>query len=687
MSTRTNHLRTAVLTLLLCWGVAARAYEFAGGTGAPNDPYQIATAEQLMAIGSDPNLLDKHFVLVNDIDLDPNLPGGQIFTQAAIAPDVNDLGSFDGIRFTGSFDGGGHRILNLTILNDAAQYLSLFGCIGKEAVVRGLRIEDAYINGEVGMSLGALAGANDGRIFRCYATAHVLGRMWVGILVGLNRGEIIECQAGGEVVGAALAGGLVGENYRGVILNCCATADVFATMGDYFGGLAGQNDFDAVIAHSYATGNVSAETGGSNNLGGLVGALRGGCINACYANGNVLGGDNCGSLGGLVGATDGYISDSYSVGQVSAGENSGGIGGLVGHRTGGEITGSFWDVETSGSLQSAGGTGLTTAQMQEIGTFLAAGWDCVGEQANGTADLWFTPGHGGYPTLTVHSHTFQPHALDGSGTVDDPYRIATAEDLGAINHHDLMGCCKLDADVDLAGIAWNKAPIQYFAGQFDGDGKVVTGLKIQGNTHLGLFADLGRNASVVSLGVHDANITGRDVLGLLAGRNNGYIHACRVDGTVTGDSYIADVTTQGGSSIGGLTAQNLGSISDSYVIGDLTASSITFDMGGLVGSNSGAITRCYAAAYVSCKVLFPPNCAGGLVGVNRLLSGAAGIQDSYFLTKTDGGGPVNGFGVPLTMAQMKRQASFADWDFEGVWMICEGRDYPRLQWEGVPCEP
>ena len=26
------------------------------------------------------------------------------------------------------------------------------------------------------------------------------------------------------------------------------------------------------------------------------------------------------------------------------------------------------------------------------------------------------------------------------------------------------------------------------------------------------------------------------------------------------------------------------------------------------------------------------------------------------------------------------------WDFENVWMICEGRDYPRLRWEGVRCE-
>jgi hypothetical protein len=35
---------------------------------------------------------------------------------------------------------------------------------------------------------------------------------------------------------------------------------------------------------------------------------------------------------------------------------------------------------------------------------------------------------------------------------------------------------------------------------------------------------------------------------------------------------------------------------------------------------------------------------------------------------------------------MKRQASFIEWDFETVWMICEGKDYPRLRWEGVDCD-
>ena len=69
---KARQIITAIIILIT---TSVYAYDFAAGTGEPNNPYQIATAEQLISIGTDPNLLDKHFVLINDIDLDPNLPG------------------------------------------------------------------------------------------------------------------------------------------------------------------------------------------------------------------------------------------------------------------------------------------------------------------------------------------------------------------------------------------------------------------------------------------------------------------------------------------------------------------------------------------------------------------------------------------------------------------------------------
>jgi hypothetical protein len=108
----------AILLLILfnsfICGLDAAGYS--GGTGTAEDPYKIADANDLLALAATPTDYNKCFILTADIDLDPNLPGGQVFTTAVIAQDTDNLNSdFDGIPFTGIFNGAGHRIINLTI--------------------------------------------------------------------------------------------------------------------------------------------------------------------------------------------------------------------------------------------------------------------------------------------------------------------------------------------------------------------------------------------------------------------------------------------------------------------------------------------------------------------------------------------------------------------------------------------
>ena len=43
--------------------------KYGGGTGGPNDPYLIYTAEQMNEIGANRKEWDKHFKLMADIDL------------------------------------------------------------------------------------------------------------------------------------------------------------------------------------------------------------------------------------------------------------------------------------------------------------------------------------------------------------------------------------------------------------------------------------------------------------------------------------------------------------------------------------------------------------------------------------------------------------------------------------------
>ena len=84
-----TYLKTRLACGLCVWivlGYGAAVMAFEGGTGEPNDPYRISTAEQLISFGQDPTLLSRHFVLVADIDLDPWLPGGREFERGRDRP-------------------------------------------------------------------------------------------------------------------------------------------------------------------------------------------------------------------------------------------------------------------------------------------------------------------------------------------------------------------------------------------------------------------------------------------------------------------------------------------------------------------------------------------------------------------------------------------------------------------------
>ena len=84
--------------------------------------------------------------------------------------------------FTGVFDGRGYAIANLYISRDAAEYVGLFGYIGRGGEVRnlglaGVDITDRYYftNQDLRKYVGGLAGYNNGTISASYTTGTVSG--------------------------------------------------------------------------------------------------------------------------------------------------------------------------------------------------------------------------------------------------------------------------------------------------------------------------------------------------------------------------------------------------------------------------------------------------------------------------------------------------------------------------------
>ncbi len=534
------------------------AFCFEGGTGTRGDPYRIATAEQLLSIGSDPNLLDKHFVLAADIDLSPiKLAGHKVLRQAPIAPALTGHGDVSGPPFGGVFDGRGHRISNLTIT--AGSYLGLFGRLGAGARVMDLALVDINIT-KAGSCAGGLAGYSEGSVIRCYSTGGVSGTQKVGGLVGWNLGTVIQ---------------------------------------------------------SYSTVAITA----NNEAAGLVGTNEGSVI-WCYAQGPVtdegVAFTSKDRAGGLVASNRGHIACCYSTGEVrGAGQYA---GGLVGENTG-CISGCLWDTQTSGRPGSAGDRGLTTVEMQDVQTYLDAGWDWVGESANGTSEIWQIPSRGGYPVLAILSG-YAPRSLRGQGTPDDPYRVADALDLGAMVYHGPDAHYRLAASIDLAGPRWSTAVVPCFSGVFDGNGLEISHLAIAGGASLGLFGDLAASAEVRDLSLVDVNVTASgDAVGGLAGISGAVVTQCSSTGTIAG----------AGRDVGGLVGINRGRISYCHTQGLVLCTGsmrMSSGFGGLAGGNSGHLTTSYSTADVQGS-----DSAGGLVGIH----GGSTLSQCFSTGRVSGG--------------------------------------------------
>ncbi len=203
----------------------------------------------------------------------------------------------------------------------------------------------------------------------------------VGLFGVVDGGGAIEYAEvlGVEVTGRDGVGGLVGGNaFGGTVTGSYSTGSVSGDMG--VGGLVGANI--GTINRSYCAATVTGTWG----VGGLVGGnAHGGSVRDCYSRSTVTGSTG---LGGLVGGNlEAFVINSYSTGGVTGALY---VGGLVGYCEDGVVSSSFWDVETSATEASCGGTGKMTQEMQDIATFTAAKWEITavafGEHNN--AYIW-----------------------------------------------------------------------------------------------------------------------------------------------------------------------------------------------------------------------------------------------------------------------------------------------------------
>jgi len=216
----------------------------------------------------------------------------------------------------------------------------------------------------------------------------------------------------------------------------------------------------------------------------------------------------------------------------------------------------------------------------------------------------------GHYSITANFNLF----AGGNGTAGDPYQLADWYNLDNVRNY-LSSYFILTNDLDFSSIGYTElasatanggkgwepiGTVTYpFAGSFDGQGYEISNLFIDrpDENQVGLFGVLDVVGVIENVGVVNGNVTGKDDVGGLVGKNEGTASNSYSTGSVIGNNRV-----------GGLVGRNEGTVSDSYSTGSVTGHD---DVGGLVGKNEGTASDAYSTGSVTGN-----NHVGGLVGKN-----------------------------------------------------------------------
>lgn len=268
-----------MLSLLLALGVIPANVYAAGvqgepqttaleGSGTEAEPYQIGSAEDLLALGG--QTCSGFYELTADLDME-----GQTMSP------IRSL--------TGSFDGNGHTIRGLTL--QGSGNVALIGDL-KGGSIQSLTLAGVSVTatGDYSAALAArISGVSE--ISDCAVTEVTVtsSGSYVGALVGqiYANTEISTCLAEGNVKSTrssyTYVGGLIGDisGYSSADISLSYADVQVEAAGTYVGGLIGRVNYARVnVSDSYATGDVTTTSTSSYVYsGGVAGYLY---LNSSY---------------------------------------------------------------------------------------------------------------------------------------------------------------------------------------------------------------------------------------------------------------------------------------------------------------------------------------------------------------------------------------------------------------------
>ena len=236
--------------------------------------------------------------------------------------------------FSGTFDGEGHTISNLT--TDAEkEYQGLFGV--STGTIKNIGIESGEVKGR--NYVGGIVAYTSGKIENCYNKANVIGKsIEMNLAEGLRTGRI-----GGIVGYVSGEGGYVYRCYNEGDISVIDDNSSERVYGAFVGGICGCN---------YGTTELCMNSGKidltSRNINSMVGGITGdgGDVSNCYNSGDINSmcgsvincGDSC--CGGVIGQTGGIVFRCFNIGKVGSThtEHSSRTGIVVGGLINGECS-------------------------------------------------------------------------------------------------------------------------------------------------------------------------------------------------------------------------------------------------------------------------------------------------------------------------------------------------------------
>ena len=609
------------------------------GKGTCDEPFQIWTAHDLIKLRGNRLCNGKYFFKqMDDIDLDS-------INEEEFIP----IGSKKDV-FNSDYNGNFKTIKNLRILNNRT-CAGLFAYLGYKGKIYDLSLDNVCINANI--ETGALVGISLGYISNCHVNGNIKGIDKIGGIVGGNIGKIVNCSTDAKVCGCSHVGAIAGMNGYDEIANKKIEHDIVIS-GCYsnssisgetcVGGIVGANIsrvtgccFDGKIDFEVIAPEVSQENSGVG-FGKIVGYNSYGTIDNCYATASIKGKKE---IGGILGSNNepGRVNNCYSIGEIIGEER---IGSIVGYNEQGEIyvESCFTDNPDIPYINSDIANKASYKNCNNNGKYNSV--------LNWSDDFWCDLSDDLLPKLKKcggikESGSGQAITKDfiGSGTARDPFHIYTHEDLVKLNQKRYLeqGYHFIQInDIDLSsyqkGEGWKPIgsdDLCDFVGVYDGNNKVITGLKIRNKKRCaGLFGVIGNNSIIKNLGVVNADIICRGFTGIIAGINDGIVSNCYSTGkiiceelaggligtnnnTIKNCFSICDIQNNSGKKghyICGIAATHSGKIiSNSYFIGKLTGVDVC-GLAQIIKKNS-VISNCFVTAMITAS-----NSAAGISANN-----------------------------------------------------------------------